>query len=116
MWRQKIAGDREARPDRVDHRPPRATVVTTQTATSVPAAQAEPQPERTIIPSDREGFRRAFANSPYAQRIATATPPTPTVARAVPDLATMSRTDRAVAMAAMIARIGQPRSAMMPAT
>ncbi len=109
MWRQKIAGDREARPDREDHRPPRATVVTTQTATSVPAAQAEPQPERTIIPSDREGFRRAFANSPYAQRIATATPPTPTVARAVPtDFATMSRTDRARVLTEMMSRIGQP--------
>ena len=86
-------------------RPVRANVVTT------PTRQAEPivtEPERTIIPSDREGFRRAFEGTPFAGRIATATPPTTTVARAVPDLATMSRPDRAVAMAAMIARIGQP--------
>ena len=92
-------------------RPVRANVVTTPTRPTEPIVT---EPERTIIPADREGFRRAFAGTPFARRIATATPPTTTVARAVPNLATMSRTDRARVLTEMMSSIGQPRSAMMP--
>ncbi len=102
--------DRYAPRQRQENRgapPVRATVATTRPA---PVAQAEPEPQRTIVPADRDGFRRAFAGTPFGRSIATETPgvQTAVVARAVPDLATMSRPDRAVAMAAMLARIGQP--------
>ncbi len=62
--------------------------------------------------------KTAILRAIVEEYIATETPgvQTAVVARAVPDLATMSRPDRAVAMQAMLARIGQPRSAMMPAT